>query len=69
MTNDELTALPAWMSIELACRALGIPRSAGYALAKTGEFPIKISKIGNQYRVPKAGLLTFLGIATGKKMG
>lgn len=39
-----------------------IGRSIGYGLAKQGEYPVKVLRLGNAYRVVTADLLKLLGI-------
>jgi excisionase family DNA binding protein len=58
----ELRDLPAVVDLETAARALGIGRTKAYELAKHGEFPCRLRRIGNTYRVPTAELLRYLGI-------
>ncbi|MBA9007309.1 helix-turn-helix domain-containing protein [Thermomonospora cellulosilytica] len=60
----ELTELPSVVDIMTAARALGLSRTHAYDLAKRGEFPCKVLRIGTSYRVPTANLLTLLGMAT-----
>lgn len=48
------------VSIEEACRQLGIGRTLGYELARSGSFPCRILKIGKVYRVPAAHLWSLL---------
>jgi hypothetical protein len=62
MTLGELLALPVTVNLETANQALGIGRSTGYALAKTGEYPAKVLRVGNSYRVVTADLLRLLGV-------
>jgi hypothetical protein len=62
MTAEELLALPVVVNLETANRALGIGRSTGYALARAGEYPVKVLRVGNAYRVPTAELLKLLGL-------
>ena len=46
-----------------ACRiALGIGSTTAYALAGRGELPFPAYRVGRQWVVPTAGLLTFLGL-------
>ncbi|MFI0446479.1 helix-turn-helix domain-containing protein [Actinomadura sp. 6N118] len=45
-----------------AARALGLGRTKAYELAKRGEFPCRIIKVGDTYRVPTAELLSLLGV-------
>jgi len=58
----ELTELPSAVDIVTAARALGPSRTYAYELAKRGEFPCKVTKIGTSYRVPAAHLLSLLGL-------
>jgi hypothetical protein len=62
LTSDELLALPAVIDLDTANRALAIGRSTGYSLAKHGEYPAKVLRIGNAYRVVTADLLRLLGM-------
>lgn len=46
-----------------ACRiALGVGSTTAYALAGRGELPFPAHRVGRQWVVPTAGLLTFLGL-------
>ena len=63
MSEEELDALPTVVRLwPTAARALGIGRTLAFDLAKRGEFPVRLLKIGNQYRVPTAELRRVLGI-------
>jgi excisionase family DNA binding protein len=62
LTRAELLALPAVIDMTTAARALGLGRSTGYELARRGEFPCRVLRIGSSYRVPTADLLRILGI-------
>ncbi|GID26995.1 helix-turn-helix domain-containing protein [Paractinoplanes brasiliensis] len=48
--------------IETAGSILGIGRSKAYALAKSGEFPVRVVRVGRSYIVPVAALLELLGV-------
>ena len=48
-------------SIEEAASVLGIGRTLGYELARRGEFPVRILRLGRLYRVPLADLERLLG--------
>jgi len=61
-TSDELLALPAVIDLETANRALMIGRSTGYGLAKQGQYPVRVLRLGNAYRVVTADLLKLLGV-------
>lgn len=58
----ELRRLPPATDIETAGRALGIGRTKAYDLARKNEFPVKVLRVGNSYRVVTADLLRLLGI-------
>lgn len=62
MTRSELLALAVTTDIQTAARALGIGRSLAYEMAAAGEFPVRIFKVGVQYRVVTESLLEFLGV-------
>lgn len=64
MSIQELLTLPAAVSLETANRALDLSRSAGYALAKRGEYPVRVLKLGNAYRVATADLHRLLGVVS-----
>lgn len=63
LTAAEVLGLPAVVDIQTAARALGFSRTTAYALARAGEFPCRVFKIGDHYRVPTADLLRILGLA------
>ncbi|MFD7917750.1 hypothetical protein ACFV3R_00680 [Streptomyces sp. NPDC059740] len=63
MMRDELLRLPAAVDLETGNRALGLGRSKGYELAKRGQYPCKVLRLGNAYRVVTADLLALLGLA------
>lgn len=46
-----------------AASALGMGRTKAYELARGGEFPCRLIRIGDTYRVPTAALLELLGVA------
>ncbi|MEE1786987.1 hypothetical protein PUR71_29380 [Streptomyces sp. SP17BM10] len=62
MTADELLALPVAIDLDTANRALGIGRSTGYGLAKAGEYPVRVLRLGSTYRVVTSELLKLLGM-------
>jgi hypothetical protein len=62
LTGEELLTLPVVIDLDTANRALLIGRSTGYGLAKQGEYPVKVLKLGNAYRVVTADLLKLLGL-------
>ncbi|WP_251144566.1 hypothetical protein [Streptomyces sp. McG3] len=48
-------ALPPTVYLQTANKVLSMGRSTGYGLAKRGEYPCKVLKLGNAYRVVTAG--------------
>ncbi|MFC5185827.1 MerR family transcriptional regulator [Actinomadura harenae] len=62
MTRDELLSLPTTTSVETAARALGMGRTRAYELAKLGQFPCKVIRIGVSYRVVTADLHRLLAM-------
>lgn len=63
MSREELLGLPVSVDLETGNRALGLGRSKGYELAKRGQYPCKVLRLGNAYRVVTADLLELLGLA------
>lgn len=64
LTFDELHDLPIVVDLMTAARALGIGRTKAYQLAASGQFPVRIIRVGTAYHVPTAELLKVLGIAS-----
>jgi hypothetical protein len=62
MNRAELLALPATTDLVTAAKALGIGRTTAYQLARAGEFPVPVLRLGARYRVVTSGLLAALGI-------
>jgi predicted DNA-binding transcriptional regulator AlpA len=62
MTRAELLALPVSVDLMVAARALGMGRTLAYDLAKRGQFPVRVLRLGNRYRVTRADLLRTLGV-------
>ena len=65
MTPVTIAQLRATATVDLmtAARALGLGRTKAYDLARRQQFPCRIIRIGDTYRVPTAGLLELLGLA------
>lgn len=49
-------------------RPLMIGRSTGYGLAKQGEDPVNMLRLGNAYRAVTADLLKLLGLSASRRM-
>jgi predicted DNA-binding transcriptional regulator AlpA len=62
LTFEELNALPTVVDLMTAARALGIGRTTAYQLAKAGQFPVRIIRVGSNYHVPTAELMKTLGV-------
>jgi excisionase family DNA binding protein len=65
LSLHQVQALPATTTLMTAARALGIGRTKAYELAQDGQFPVRLIKIGKNYRVPAAELLHLLGASQG----
>ncbi|AXK37798.1 integrase [Streptomyces armeniacus] len=65
MTVQELLELPVSFPLDTANRALALRRSTGYALARRGEYPVRVLRVGSTYRVSRSELLSYLGIDPG----
>ena len=62
LTLAEIHGLPAVTDLVTAGRALGIGRTRAYELARAGQFPCPVIRVGSTWRVPTAGLLVLLGL-------
>jgi hypothetical protein len=63
LSATELRALPTAVDIVTAGRAFGLGRTKSHQLARAGEFPVPVLRLGNSYRVTRAALLQALGEA------
>jgi Helix-turn-helix domain len=61
VTISQLRA-SATVDLMTAARALGLGRTKAYELAKREQFPCRVIRIGEHYRIPTAGLLELLGV-------
>ena len=62
MTEDELLALPVSVPLVTAGRAFGLGRTKSFELAQADEFPCRVLRVGNRYRVPRSAIFEALGI-------
>ena len=62
ITLEQARRLPPTVDLMTAARMLGIGRTKAYQLARAGEFPCKVIRIGEGYRVATADLLRVLGM-------
>ncbi len=61
-TDAEIRRLPAVINLVTAGEILGIGRTQSYRLAKTGNFPVKILRIGSRYKVPTSLIRRHLSV-------
>ena len=62
MTREELLALPVSVDLVTAGRAFGIGRTVAFELARTGQFPCRLLRVGVKYRVPRSAIFEALGV-------
>ncbi|MFI1703092.1 DNA-binding protein [Streptomyces griseoruber] len=60
LTVGNLLNLPPVTDIVTAGKAFGMGSTKAYQLAKAGEFPCKVVRVGGSYRVVTADLLRVL---------
>lgn len=61
-TIEAVRALGLTTDVETAGAVLGVGRSKTYALAKRGEFPVRVLRVGRNYVVPVPAILELLGV-------
>jgi excisionase family DNA binding protein len=61
-TPEAVRQLGMTTDVATAGAILGIGRSKAYELAKNGEFPVAVLRVGRRYLVPTSALLTLLGV-------
>lgn len=62
MNAEELRALPVAVDVVTAGRALGLSRTTAYSMAKRGEFPVPLLRLGAQYKAKRSDLMALLGV-------
>jgi hypothetical protein len=60
MSMDELFALPVSVDIVTAGRAFGLGRTKAHELARAGDFPCRIMRLGNRYRASRSAIFEAL---------
>jgi hypothetical protein len=63
MTLAQAMDLPSVVDIVTAGRMLGIGRTKAQELARAGQWPTPLLRLGSSYRVPTAALLRLLEIS------
>ncbi len=61
-TVEAIRSLGATMDIETAGAILGVGRTKAYELAKGGEFPVRVLRVGRRYLVSVPAILQVLGV-------
>jgi excisionase family DNA binding protein len=62
MTPAALRALPPTVPLwPTAAQVLGVGRSTAYEMARSGEWPTRLLRLGKLIRVPTAELLAYVG--------
>ncbi|MFD6889318.1 hypothetical protein [Streptomyces sp. NPDC059957] len=56
-------SLPPTVGLDTANSVLGMGRTAGYALARRGAYPVRLLPGGRGYRISRYDLYRHLGIA------
>ena len=59
-TVESVRSLGLTTTVDKAASILGISRTKAYALAKQGDFPVKLVRAGRRYLVPIPALLILL---------
>jgi excisionase family DNA binding protein len=62
-----MLGLPPLLSVEQACKLLGVSRSVGYRAAASGDLPTL--RWGRRLYVPTARLLELLGLPAEEQVG
>ena len=62
MTMEELLALPVSVDLVTAGRAFGLGRTKAHEMARANQFPCRVLRVGNRYRVPRSAIFEVLGI-------
>jgi len=61
-TVEAIRGLGSTTDVETAGAILGVGRTKAYELAKRGEFPVRVLRIGRRYLVPVPAILQILGV-------
>lgn len=64
LSYEQVLSLPVSVDLVTAAKCFGISRTTAHELARKGEFPCKVLRLGVQYRVTRADLFRVLGIET-----
>lgn len=62
-TATDILNWPVTVDVPTAGRCFGLGRDVSYDLARTGQFPTPVLRLGRSLRVTRAALLGALGVA------
>lgn len=65
----DVRALPPALDLTAAAELLGISRTAGYELVRSGAWPTPVLRLGCRIKIPTQPLLRLLGISTDPQPG
>lgn len=68
LTDDDVRALPLTVPVPIAGQAFGLGRDTAYRLARRGDFPVPVIRMGARMVVTRASLLAALGLDPGKPL-
>ena len=60
MTDKDDTTARDFLTVNEAAKVLRVGRRTVYRLVETGKVPAK--KVGGRWRIPRAGLVEFIGV-------
>ncbi|MDQ1294773.1 MAG: hypothetical protein QG608_2658 [Actinomycetota bacterium] len=63
-TEAAVRQLGMTTDLTTAASVIGIGRTLAYDLARTGDFPVRILRLGRRAVIPVADLLAYLGITS-----
>lgn len=61
-TAERIRALGAVTNVTTAAEIFGLSRDTAYHLARAGQFPVPVLRVGRQLRVPIAPILALLNL-------
>jgi len=67
-TVEAVRDLGVTTDVETAGAVLGIGRTKAYELAKSGQFPVKVLRVGRRYLVPVPALLRLVDANEGSDL-
>jgi hypothetical protein len=62
-TESAVRQLGMTTDLPTAADIIGIGRTLAYDLARTGDFPVRILRLGRRTVIPVADLLVYLGVS------